>query len=243
MTSYVGYNNIIDQASSYPASDESADYPFANSFNWNLYDVWKPSVSGSAYGYFTMAASTAADYVAIYGHNLDGVIVHVEVQSGTWVTAHSFAVSGDNCVFERFNSLSGTAWRVRLEGVSGSSEIACMAVGQALELNPLRQAFAPPPKARNKEIVNNHSVDYVPLGRVVRTVPYDIKVPQTLVSTDWIDANFENLANHINEKPFFFTWDDTREDAVICWTTDAVNSPIKTSPRYWNFTIKAKGLR
>ena len=242
MTAYIGYSNIIDSYTSKGGTDESVDYPLDNALNWNLYDVWMPGVSGDGSASF-YTPSSSVDYLALHGHNVSGSTISLARWTGlSYSTFHTFTAS-DQTTFERFSPVTDDRWRITISGLSPSSYITLLSMGSALQLSPLRVPFAPPPKAHNSEIINNVSVENIPLGRVTRKTPFPIRIDQTIVPDSWIDANSEDLINHINAKPFFFTWDDAKDDACICWTDDAVDPPRYKRYGYQDFSIKAWGLR
>lgn len=242
MTAFIGYDNIIESQTSI-TNDESADYPLSNALNWNLYDVWKPGVSGVSNVDFTLAASDSADYIAIYGHNIEGVTISLARYTGfSHNTFHSF-VAGSGTIFERFSSVTDDRWRITFSGLTTSSYITCIAMGSALQLNPLRTPFAPPPLADNAEIINNISVENILLGRITRKAPFELRIDQTIVNPDWVDANAKDLIEHVNAKPFFFTWDINRDDACICWTDRPVEPPQYRRYGYQDFSIRCWGYR
>lgn len=242
MTAYIGYDNFLayppDGGYTFPA--ETAGHELANALNGDLFSTWITGTASNEKISKLFAIPRTADYIAIYGHNIEGLTVEIRGSGGALV--HSFsAIAGTN--FERFDSITSDTWTLNILGSSGTEYITTISIGEAVQLNPLRTPFAPPPKAQNVEIINNMSVENIPLGRITRTKPFALRIDQTIVSETWIEANSEALIENINTNPFFFTWDDTKEDACICWTDDPVSPPVYRNYGYQDFTIKAWGLR
>lgn len=244
MTAYVGHENIYERISSYVDLDEDAEYPFLNAINNDLFSMWKFGVSGTSTLDIRVPSSEPVNYIAIYGHNLDGVQVTVSyrVSFGYTQTA-SFVVSGEGAIFEKFAETSDTGWKVDFSGLTGDEYITSISLGKALELKPLRAPFTPPDLFDNYEIINNQSIDSIPLGRVTRKAPVNVKIPQSLASKSWIDEHVPGLADHINQKPFFFKWDDSSDNACICWTVKPFKPPTYNNSKFQSFMIEAKGFR
>lgn len=248
MTAFIGYDNIFrynEPEIIIPETDELESHPFANAYSGNMYDSWIPGINGLAGGYVQWSGgSRNADYIAIQGHNLAGKTIELE-RSGTfgWISVHTFTPSSNDAIFERFDGRLDNFWRILINGCEVDTYITNLYVGTALQLNPLRAPFSPPPKARHVEIVNNESVNNVLLGRVLRDAPFDLRIDQTLVSPDWIEQNSKALIESIDAEPFFFTWDDTKDDACIAWTERPVDAPRYGRLQFQEFTIRAKGYR
>lgn len=248
MTAYLGYHNFFDQVSSFLGLDEDASHPFAHSQSDDLTEVWKFGVSGSAEVWVQGLQSQNVDYMALYGHNLASISYTVEYYSfSNYYTISSGTIPSDDVFFVRFYnggvSQGSSRWRITFSGLSGNEYISRLQLGKALQLNPLRVPFTPPSQARNKDVINNASIEHQLLSKVVRERPYDVLIPQTLVQPDWIDANYQAMADHINEHPFFFNWDGDRDDALFCWTTESVEQPRYSRYQYQDFAIRAKGFR
>lgn len=246
MTAYIGYDNILI-AEDFPlnsATDELPDNPFSNTYNTNLFDTWKPGVSGDAFALFNLVGSYSVNYFAIYGHNLAGKTVSLGRWTGfSFSAVHTFVVPDNNTVFELFESKTDDFWRITIFNADIDTFVTSISVGTALELNPLRAPFSPPPLAGEVEIINNESVEHQLLGRVVRDMPFDIRIDQTLVSPEWIDQHSKPLIDHINRRPFFFTWDHERKDACVAWTEQPVSPPRYSRFLFQDFSIRAKGYR
>ena len=245
MTAYIGYENAMVGAT-VNSVDETAGNPFTNALNWNLYDTWKAGTAGTITIDVTLSAARTVDYFAVYGPVIDGASINLQRWNGSvWATVAYQIATSNNAIFVHLTTATSAydRWRFRIYPDNADTEIACITFGTALQLNPLRTPFAPPPKAGNVEIINNMSVENIPLGRITRPAPFPLQISQTIVSESWVDANSEELIDHINTEPFFFTWDRTKEDACICWTDDPVSPPVYRNYGYQDFTIKAWGLR
>lgn len=241
MTAYIGYDNFLAYplAGGYRVPQETAGHEFANAFNSDLFSTWVTgTTANNKLG--TIGTPATVNYIGIYGHNIQGLTMSLRSAVGT--LAHSFEVApGTN--FVMFEPVTSSTWYLDIFDTTGAEHITLLSIGQATQLNPLRVPFAPPPKAQNVEIINNLSVENIPLGRVTRPVPFPLRIDQTLVAEEWVDANCEGLFNHINSKPFFFMWDDTKDDACVCWTDKPVDAPMYKRYGYQEFSIQAWGLR
>lgn len=245
MTAYIGYENAMVGAT-VNSVDETSDNPFANALNWNLYDTWKAGISTVITVDVTLDAARTVDYFAVYGPNIDGASINLQRFNGsTWSTIAFHVATSNDAIFVHLETATSaySRWRFRIYPSDANAEIACLTFGTALQLNPLRTPFAPPPKAQNVEIINNMSVENIPLGRITRKTPFPMRIDQTIVPESWVSLYSEELINHINTSPFFFTWDRAKYDACICWTDEPVNPPVYRNYGYQDFTIKAWGLR
>lgn len=242
MTAYIGYDNFLAYpiGGGYRVPQETTGHEFANATNSDLFSTWVSGTTANTKMQTVLSSPATVNYIAIYGHNIQGSTMSLRSAVGT--VAHAFEVAeGTN--FVMFDAVTSSTWYLDIFDTTGAEYITLLSIGQATELNPLRVPFAPPPKAGNVEIINNSSVDNIPLGRITRTTPFPLRIDQTIVPEAWVEANSEGLINHINTKPFFFTWDDTKDDACVCWTDDPVSPPVYRNYGYQDFTIKAWGLR
>jgi len=119
-----------------------------------------------------------------------------------------------------------------------------VSIGEKLELpNEIQPNYTPPPLAINADVKNNISMGGNFIGRSVRLEQYDFTIKQAHLTPDWVRANWLTLLDYIQEKPFFYLWnDDHPEDMVYCWTKGDIPPPVYNHQCYMSFLFKCNGF-
>ena len=81
------------------------------------------------------------------------------------------------------------------------------------------------------------------VGRSVLSGQYDFIIKNKNITPEWIEENWLDLHKQISEKPFMYSWDDTRpQDAVFCWTKGDIPAPKYDNQCYFSFSIPCNGF-
>lgn len=252
MTSYIGYQNIMESASSVGASSSQAGFPVENSFDWLSFDWWKPTSPGTNYITIDAGANVAVDYWAIAFHDLalHSGTIKPQYSSDNFSSdtndldsvytpadnkAHMGIVTQRNVRYYRFEiTTSGDA-----------PLIGALSIGARLELpREVPLGFVSPHYGRKNIILNSVSDGGHFIGRSIRRQSREFDIKQRNVPASWFDTYWEDFVEHIEQKPFFYLWDEENRplESVFAWTDGEVPTPSYGNPNLLDFSIDCRGL-
>ena len=247
MTSYIGYNNILETGA-VTVTSEANGFSKENSYDWLPWDYWKASAAGTVYLTVDMGSAVAVDYWALAFHDLadhSGTIRPEYSSDGvSWNDLDTVQTPTDNqMIFRPVISQNVQYYRFRISSTTLASAIGALALGQYLTLERGMQGFTTPYHGRNKKILNSIGETGNPLGSTVYSLGQKFKINQMNVSTTWIDANWEDLIDHIETKRFFFMHDyeNAPLEVAFCWT-DKISHPKYNNDNLKDFSIDCRAL-
>jgi len=195
------------------ASSTATGFNVLNVRDMRPYTFWKPSTFASAQTITVDCGSAkAADYAAIYAHDMFSRGVTVQVRGSTDnfsasdVLVASSTPTSNLPVVLTFTAVSYRYWRLRFSG-SAAPTIGIALVGTALGL-PRRHSLGFDPIGRSVKAQTNRSVAGWPLGRVVsfeewrQQISIDV-VTWTFLRNAWLPA----WKAWLRAEPFLYAWD------------------------------------
>jgi hypothetical protein len=195
------------------ASTTATGFNVLNVRDMRPYSFWKPSTFASSQTITVDCGSAkAADYAAIYAHDMFSRGVTVQVRGSTDnfsasdVLVASSTPTSDAPVVVTFNSVSYRYWRLRFSG-STAPTIGIALIGAALTL-PRRHTLGFDPLSRAVKAQTNRSVAGYPLGRVIsyeewrQQISIDV-VSWTFLRNTWVPA----WKAWLRDEPFLYAWD------------------------------------
>lgn len=230
MTPAILYENLMENATSVVASDTGTGYDVTNLYDWNTFDFWAPPAVGTDTITISLPSAVPFDTIGIFAHNLGtiGASYKAEYNAAGWTEAFS-AVSpaDDSVIIKTFGEQTDDDIRVVIDSTGAPSVpiIGVIAVGKRLDFPVgLPSGFMPPDMASDKESRTNLSAGATFLGRSMRNRAVPFAVPLRLLTKTWVDANWSALRDHIDAKPFFFSWDISDVNAgAFAWTRSPVS--------------------
>ena len=249
MTSYVGYNNILETGT-VTVTSEATGFPKENAYDWLSWDYWKATAAGTVYITVDMGSNTTVDYWALAFHDLADHSGTIKPQYSTdnfsadTNDLDTVQTPTDNqMIFRPVTSVNVRYYRFEISSTTLASAIGALSLGQALTLERGMRGFMTPYHGRNKKILNSIGETGNPLGSTVYALGQKFTIDQMNVSTTWIDANWEALINHIEIKRFFFMHDyeNAPTEVAFCWA-DKIKHPKYNNDNLKDFSIDCRAL-
>ena len=250
MTSYIGYNNILETGT-VTVTSEATDFPKENAYDWLPWDYWKASAAGTVYVTVDMGSAVEVDYWALAFHDLadHSGTIKPQYSSGStspfsWSDLDTVQTPTDNqMIFRPVTSVNVRYYRFEISSTTLASAIGALSLGQYLTLERGMKGFTTPYHGRNKKILNSIGETGNPLGSTIYLLGQKFSISQENVSTTWVDANWENLINHIEIKRFFFMHDyeNAPSEVAFCWT-DKISHPKYNTNNLKDFKIDCRAL-
>lgn len=247
----IGYKTLFtDSTGTVTASDEATGYEKEYAYDWKQYSWWKQSATGTSWLQVAFAAAQDADYMTVWGHNLDSVGGSVKPQYSSdgisWSDATTATTPTDNTtIYIDFTSQSAKYWRCLVVTTTGQSVIAGIQIGERTELQRgLRAGFAPPTLSPDVELRVGRSENGVNLGASVRYQGVSGSIEMTNITPAWARSGLEPLIDHLNSGyPAVFSWDATNynDEAILMWISRQLPSVSYSSPLYMDFTLPYEG--
>ena len=194
------------------ASSTAATYNVVNLSDWRAYTYWQPT-SLPATVTVNCGSAKAADYGALYRHDLATQGVSVEVRGSTDnfsandVLLTSSTPTTDEPLLLPFNSASYQYWRWRFTGGANMPTIALASIGAALTFElPVPYGFDP--LGRKVVSARNRSIAGWPLGTVLEFEEWSESINARNASQTWLRNTFLPAWDaHLVAEPFLFAWD------------------------------------
>ena len=240
------YDNRLDDATPV-ASSTASGYAVANLRDWRPYTWWKPT-SLPATITIDCGSSKAADYFAVYGHDLFSRGCTVECRRSTDnFGANDVLVSSNTPINNKpfvteFSSVSSRYWRLRLTGAA-APVMAIATIGAALVM-PRRLSLGFDPTMRRVQGQTNRSEDGHPLGRVIHFEQWDQELSFGQITWSWIRSTWVPAwQQHLRSKPFVFAWDlmDNPSEVYLVQAGDGYDTPTVLGP-YTDLRLRVTGV-
>lgn len=222
------------------------------------FDYWLPtSLITSAQAVFDVGSAVVVNYFAFDVHNLDTIDcdhiqLHASNDSGFSGAVNLGSILKANIVpganIKRFsNSTAYRYYRVFVEETSTFTDdpiIGVFYAGLALDLpNGIRPSYTPPRMGLVSEVLNHTSDGGNFIGRSLKRSHYDFVIKNDYITKTWIDANWQDLVDYIQVKPFFYLWNDLYTDeAVFCWTAGKIPPPRYAYQAWLSFEFRCNGF-
>ncbi|MCG8430384.1 MAG: hypothetical protein MJA29_04350 [Candidatus Omnitrophica bacterium] len=249
------YNNMLGAAGSTISVDttnSTGDYSIDYVHNFLEVNSWKERSTGiSTTRTFNYDAGVGneygADYLAIYGHNLNGSTIVLDASSDNFVsstsTAASFTVGSTGPILVEFtNPGAKRYWRMRLSrSTATESNIQIMAWGTKTELDYIQPPFDP----YSQEIKANVNVTQGGYVSGIHTRYTERQLPISMLneSTDVYESVKTWFETH-GPQNFIMAWDSTGSSADV-WLVRpdmSMNNPINVD-HLRDITINLNGRK
>lgn len=194
------------------ASSTAAGFDVLNLRDLRDFTFWKPSALPATVT-VDCGSSKAADYLAVYNHNLGSKGCTIEVRRSTDnfaandVLVDTHAPADDKPFVRLFSSVSSRYWRIRI--LNGSAPTLAIALlGARLEIpstSGIREGFDP----IGRELVTqiNRSNMGRALGNVVSWRRWRASLFFELVSWSWVRDSWQPAAEAwLESEPWLFAW-------------------------------------
>lgn len=215
------------------ASSTAAGYNVLNLRDARPYSFWKPSAMPATVT-VDCGSSKAADYLAVYGHDLFSRGCTIEIRKSTdnfaandvLVATHTPA--DNKPILVLFTSTSSRYWRIRvLTGTAPTIAIAMF--GVRLEVpSGVREGFDP--IGRNVIGQTNRAVKGHALGRVVNYAEWKETLRFELVSWTWVRTTWAAAWEAwLQSEPWLFAWhpDTYPKETYLVAADGAFGTPHK----------------
>lgn len=251
MTAYIGYTNLV-KSGTVTVTSEATGYEKENAQSWKTSTWWKAGAAGTVYFYVDMGAAVDVDCWGFAGSNLSvnsGTILPEYSATGAWAGEELsldslYTPSSDITVFKKVTSRNARYFRFEISSTGSASYFANFFLGEVLALERgLPEGFSPANFNRDRDIFNNMSHGGAYLGRVLRHNGSKITIQQQKITRTWIDANFDDLADHVELYPFYFLWDEESypSEAAYC-IANKITYPRYSDTLNLDFTFECVAL-
>lgn len=192
------------------ASSTAAGFDVLNLRDMRDFTFWKPSAMPATVT-VDCGTSKAADYMAVYGHDLGSKGCTIEVRKSTDnfgandVLVDTHTPTDDKPILRLFSSQSSRYWRLRV--LTGSAPaLAIGLLGARLEIPAgVRESFDPIGRAIKSQM--NRSVQGRALGRVINWREWKENLIFELVSWTWVRDTWRAAAEAwLESEPWLFCW-------------------------------------
>ncbi len=192
------------------ASSTAAGFDVLNLRDLRDYTFWKPA-SLPATVTVDSGVSKAADYAAIYGHELGSKGVTIEVRKSTDnfvandVLVDTHAPADDKPILRLFTSTSSRYWRLRiLNGTAPAMAIALLGIRLEVPVG-MNQGFDP--IGRDVKAQYNRSIMGRGLGKVINYRQWKARLGFETVTWTWVRDTWSSAATAwLEGEPFLFAW-------------------------------------
>jgi len=205
------YDNRFDDATPVASTTAVGDFNVLNLRAWRPYKWWKPAALPATVT-VDCGSARAADYLAVWGHDLFTQGATIEVRGSTDnfnasdVLLSTTTPTTDSPFIATFASVSYRYWRIRITGTTMPS-LAIVSVGAVLTApTGLDEGFDP--LGRKAEGQRPRSMTGNPLGSTTLYELWEEEIQLSPVEWSWLRNTFEPAwKKHLREKPFIFAWD------------------------------------
>lgn len=213
------HENRLDDATPV-ASTTATNYSVLNLRDFRPYTWWKPTALPATVT-VDCGSAKAADYWAVYGHDLFTRGCTIELRGSTDnfaasnVLVDTFTPTNDKAFARYITSVPYRYWRLRITGGATMPALAIAAIGVLLDMpSYMMEGFDP--IGRTVIGVSNRSMDGHPLGRTVKYEQWQETLKFQLLSWSFLRASFEAAwVVHLRDEPFLFVWNPNGQPAEI----------------------------
>lgn len=251
MSSLIGATNLIKSGAVTTTSDASG-YEKENAQSWTTSAWWKANASGIVYYYIDMGSAIDIDCWGFAGSNLadnSGTIKPEYSATGAWAGEESdldsiHTPTKNITVFKKVTGVNARYFRFEIDSTASASFFANLFLGEVLALERgMTQGFSPANLNRDRKIFNNMTNGGNYTGRILRHNGSKVRVVQEEITRTWLDANFDDLADHAELYPFYLLWDEESypTEAAYC-ITNKITYPVYSGALNLNFTLDCVAL-
>lgn len=246
----IGYKNLFTTTGvTVTASTEASGFAKENSYDWFGYDWWKPTAIGDSWIKASFGGAQAADYCAIWGHDLadhgSTIKVQYSTNDSTWVDAGALMPSDNSTIFIGFDVQVKAYWRLLVNNPATIASIGGVQIGEALTFpRNMEVGFSPPSLAPIIESKTAQSE----LGAFIggRILNKGVKGDFNLTNLDpaWVRTYWVPFINHAQTpKPFVFAWDSVNHssEVILGWASQQIKSPTYSTPLLMDISLSFEG--
>lgn len=230
MTAIIGYENLIESASSVTVTSEATGGEKENAYDWLEHDWWQGTTTADQYFTVDMGSAQSADYWAVHAHNVADNSGTVTFQyssdnfaADTNTVGSAVTPTANTLIFKTFASVSARYWRFKFTHTGSASKVGVLSFGARVDLPMgMRVGFTPPQYGKRIETVPHVSESGLFVGKSVRRREYETELELTNITQAWARSTLEGILTHAETKPFFLSWDETNYPAEVayCWLRD-----------------------
>lgn len=238
------YQNLLESASSITVTDSTSGFEKELAYDWNTYDGWKASSTGTVYYTVDLGSAMPVDYWASAAHTLGTNSGSIKLQyssdnfsADTNDFAAAVSPSNDEVMFQTVaTAISARYWRWEITSTPVSF-FGTLSLGQSLEMvRAVKQGFMLPKEARNNKIMNYRTEGGAFLGRSIIQQGVKFTYDITFQTLAFVRGDWSTFLDHAELKPFFFAWNpDYTADVVYAWMVGDPKGPAYDT----NTTLRA----
>ncbi len=251
MTAYLGLTNLVKSGTVTTTSD-AADFAKENAQSYKTSSWWKAAAAGTVYFYIDMGAAVSVDSWGFVGSDLannSGTIKPQYSATGVWGGEELdldviYTPSENITIFKKVTSVSARYYRFEISSTGSASNFANFYLGVVLALpSGMPAGFSPANYNRDREIFNNISEGGNYLGRLLRRKGAKVTILQKNILKSWVDANWIQIADHIELYPFYFLWNQEvfPDEAAYCFANTIIY-PSYQDNKYTSFSINCGAI-
>lgn len=206
------YDNRLEDGTP-AASTTETEFDVLNLRDLRPYSFWKPTALPATIT-VDCGATAAADFAAIYRHDLASRDCFVEIRGSTDNFSSSDVLlirrrpTTDESLILPFDPVEYRYWRIVVDGLEIPT-LAIALIGEALRL-PRRFPLGFDITRRDPQAATNISAGGYPLGRVISYEEWRQRLEQDRVTWSWIRETWiPAWKAHLRSEPFLLAWDST----------------------------------
>jgi len=253
MAFHIGYKNLFTTTGvTVTASTEATGYEKENAYDGFGYDWWKPTATGDSYLKVAFAAVQAADYVAVWGHDLSDHSSSYKLQysdnNTDWSDVFTaISPSDNNTIYKAFTSSSHKYWRLLVNSATTLPSIAGIQIGEYTEMpHNAEVGFAVPTIAPTIKAKTSRSESGAFIGGSQLSQGVDGNISFTNIDPAWIRSDLEPFITYAQTPAVFvMSWDTVTytDEIMLAWTDSTISPPKYSSSLYMSFSIKFNGTK
>jgi hypothetical protein len=227
----VGYANHFREGT-VTASSEAVGHPAELAYSGFTYDAWLSTGGATESLQAQMGGSTAADYMALAAHNLEGATVTPQrsTSGSSWTDLHAGYVVPDNrpIVWE-WPSVSDVYWRLLITSAPAAVSIGAIHVGEKLTLQRgLPVGWKPPSLNEDVQYTNVMSQGGQVLGRNIVRRGVTVDVQSNHAEYVWAREDWADFIEVAELYAFFFWWANEGKAEIVYGGLDSRDVSFST---------------
>jgi len=246
MSTILGLNNLLDNATSVWASSSPEAHPVEDGFDYLTTDYWQPEGTAPWDIYVEMGSDTMADYVGLVGE--PGAVLEVAcIPPGSVdYTVLASDIPTASVAMSPFTAATAQKWRLRFTGIA-APKVAHISLGRRSTLPVKMQPFTEPKRARVDKVETSITQSGHFAGRSVVRNGLAINLDLALLEPSWVEDNWLAWRNHMETNgPFFLLWDaiGRPNDAAFAWVRDLtkLGGPRQGHAKYLELKLDLEGM-
>lgn len=228
------FDNRFADAVPVASTTAAGNYAAANVADMRPYTWWQPTALPATLT-VDCGAAKAADFVALYGHDLhtQGATVEVHGSTDNFVVSDvligTVSPGSDDPFLLEFASANYRYWRLKITGGTTMPSIAIVLIGAAFVMPKyLTSGFDPLSRALMLQGSSggstNSNENGQPLGKIIDFEQFMQTLTFTNVSWAWLRASWQPAwRSNLRGSPFIFAWDSINYPAELYLVTAGDN--------------------